>query len=91
MGMTTPLSIGNSQGSEGVAPYLLPSGGLEGSPVDVREIWNPLGWGEDVPTDLFVADSGDAGVQVSFSLSPAVPYSDRRASIDNARSPTLHQ
>ena len=48
-------------------------------------MWNPFGWGENVLTDPLVADRAGEGVQVSPSLFPSVPYSDRWA--DNAQSP----
>jgi len=85
LGATTQHSTGNSQGSKGDASYLLVPGRLKGSPACVRAMWNPFGWGENVLTDPLVADRAGEGVQVSPSLFPSVPYSDRWA--DNAQSP----
>jgi hypothetical protein len=86
LGMTSHYGIGNSQGSDGVAPYILLSGGLEGSPAYVRGMSNRSGW-EEALTGPLVADRAGEGVHVSLSLFPSVPYSDRRASIENAQSP----
>ena len=86
--VTTQHSVGNTQGSKGVAPHVLSSGGLEGSPTYVRAMSNPLGWGVNSITGPFVADKASDGVQVSLSLFPSVPYGDRPASIENTRSPT---
>ena len=86
--VTTQHSIGNTQGNKRVAPCILLSGGLEGSPAYVRATSNPLGLGADIPTGRFVADRASDGVQVSFSLFLSVPYGDRWASIAHARTPT---
>ena len=86
--VTTQHSVGNTQGSKGVAPHIVSSGGLEGSPTYVSATSNPLGWEADILTGPFVAGRASDGVQVSFSLFLSVPYGDRWASIEHARSPT---
>ena len=86
--VTTQHSVGNTQGSKEVAPHILSSGGLEGSPTYVSAMSNPLGWGVNTLTGPSVADKASNGVQVSLSLFPSAPYGDRPASIENTRSPT---
>ena len=87
-GATTQHSTGSNQGSKGIAPYIPVSGGLEGSPAYVGVVSNPLGWRANAPTGPHVADGVSDSVQVSLSLLPSVRCSDRRASIENALSPT---
>lgn len=88
LGVITQNGIGSNQGDKGIVPYILLSGGLEGSPTYARVGSNTWGWEENILTSPSVADRVSDSVQVSLSLFPSVRCSDRQASIDNAQSPT---
>jgi hypothetical protein len=85
--VTTQNSIVSIQGSKGVGPCTPLPGELEWWPAYLGMMSNRLGWEANVSMSPFAGDSASDGVQVSRSLFPSVPCSDRRASIDNAQSP----
>lgn len=88
LGVITHNGIGSNQGEKGIGPYRPLSGGLEGSPTYIGVGLNTWGWGGNTLMSPSGADTVSNGVQVSLSLFPSVRCCDRRASIDNAQSPT---